>query len=141
MVRVLDHSPCDSAGAEWFGECGGSGKGPTDEAERPRRGWGRTPHPGNQAMDGLFAGPAESGERPERAALPKPLSAKPPPPPWGKMPTTPRDWFSRKVYFFCGGLVRLIYNYFHGKIKRGQNGPKKDKIRLFRQLFSSPPPG
>ncbi len=30
----------------------------------PVRGWGRTPHPGNQAMDGLFAGPAQSGERP-----------------------------------------------------------------------------
>ncbi len=53
------------------------------ELRGPVRGWGRTPHPGNQAMDDLFAGPAQAGERPERAALPKPLSSKPPP---------SRDW-------------------------------------------------
>ncbi len=41
------------------------------ELKGPVRGWGRTPHPGNQAMDGLFAGPAQSDERPERAALPQ----------------------------------------------------------------------
>ncbi len=62
-----------------LGRAAEAAKARLTELRGPIRGWGRTPHPGNQAMDGLFAGPAQAGERPERAALPKPHSTKPPP--------------------------------------------------------------
>ncbi len=41
-----------------LGSAAKAAKARLTELRGPVRGWDRTPHPGNQAMDGLFAGPA-----------------------------------------------------------------------------------